>query len=284
MKTKIFSITFLLLVFLCALSYAALDLKFTSVIGISPAAPKTGDSVTLSVAFKAEGDTATNVKIVASIDGTQMNERTFASVPAEAVRTDSFIWTATSGNHNVTYTLDPNHSTGDSDYTNNTISTTLDITSSGSREMLKADPKVLKPKNIRDNLKIDPKVLDPKPDLEVKNLAINPIVSEGGGDDAISIVGHCYRTWDLRVRVKNIGNKDTTEGFLITVMFDGADEYVYEVFGPILLAAGHEYEFYKAGYVSYKQSIRVVASVDSSHKIEESNETNNLLQITEYCE
>jgi hypothetical protein len=286
MKIKICFITFIIIISLAVFSSAALDLKFTSAITTSPVSPVIGDTVTFAVAFKAEGDTATNVKIIGSVDGIQVHERTFASIPAGATRTDSFTWTAAAGNHNVIFTLDPNHTSGDSNYNNNTVSTTLNLTTSDKRKFLKVNPNALKPKNIRDDLNADPNVINLKPDLIVKSVSLAPIATEDNtdNDDLIQIAYPCYQKWGLRVRVRNDGDKKTEAEFLITVMIDGTDEYFYDVFGPITLDAKHEYEFYKAGYTTYKHTVRVVTSVDSSHKIAESDETNNLLTITQYCD
>jgi len=128
MKLKVNVAILLILTSLSALSYSALDLKFTSAISLSPAAPKVGDSLTFTVSFKSEGSVSTNVKIVGGIDGVQSFERVYASIPANAVRTDTFTWVATGGNHTAFFTLDPNHTAGDSNYGNNHLEKPFTVT------------------------------------------------------------------------------------------------------------------------------------------------------------
>lgn len=113
---------------LSVLSYSALDLKFSSAISLSPAAPKVGDTVIFSVTFKSVGAAVTNMKIIGGVDGMQLFERVYVSIQANGSRTDSFTWTATGGNHTAFFTLDPNHTAGDSDYGNNHLEKPFAVT------------------------------------------------------------------------------------------------------------------------------------------------------------
>jgi subtilase family serine protease len=128
MKPKINLAILLMLMSLSVLSYAALDLKFSSVISLSPTAPKVGDTITFTVSFKSEGAMSTNVKIVGGIDGVQLYNRDYASISANGSRTDSFTWVATGGDHTAFFTVDPNHTAGDSNYGNNHLEKPITVT------------------------------------------------------------------------------------------------------------------------------------------------------------
>jgi len=109
---------------------AALDLQFTTAISQSPDPASAGGSVTFTVAFKTFGGAVTNMKITGGVDGTQLFERTYASILADKGRTDSFTWTATAGSHTVWFELDPGHTCGDSNYGNNRIEKSITVVSS----------------------------------------------------------------------------------------------------------------------------------------------------------
>jgi subtilase family serine protease len=119
MKCKIYLITSFIFLTVATLSYAALDLKFTTAINLSPTSPTLGDTVTFSVTFKSEGAIVNNLKIIGGVDGAQLFQRIYASIPANGNRTDTFTWTATAGDHSVFFTLDPDKTAGDSNYNNN---------------------------------------------------------------------------------------------------------------------------------------------------------------------
>jgi subtilase family serine protease len=106
---------------------AALDLQFTTAITQSPDPASAGNVVTFAVSFRTTGGAVTNLKIIGGVDGTQLFERTYASILADKVRTDSFTWTATAGSHTVWFELDPDHTCGDSNYANNRIEKAVTI-------------------------------------------------------------------------------------------------------------------------------------------------------------
>jgi hypothetical protein len=109
-------------ILLCSGIFAlALDLRFTTAISQAPDPAAVGDTVTFTVSFKTFGGAVTNFKIIGEVDGCGNFERTYASIAADKVRTDSFTWTATGGSHTVSFELDPDHTCGDSDYSNNRI-------------------------------------------------------------------------------------------------------------------------------------------------------------------
>lgn len=127
MKTKV-CLAVLLIVFSFSLfSFSAVDLKFTSAIILTPASPSLGDTVTIKVTFQAAGDIVTNMKIIGGVDGAQLFERTYGTIPANGSRTDTFTWTATAGDHTAFFTLDPAKTTGDADYTNNNIQKAFNV-------------------------------------------------------------------------------------------------------------------------------------------------------------
>jgi subtilase family serine protease len=103
------------------LAFAALDLAFTTAITQSPDPASAGNVVTFTVSFRTTGGAVTNLKIIGGVDGTQLFDRTYTSIAADKVRTDSFTWTATAGSHTVWFELDPGHTCGDSNYANNRI-------------------------------------------------------------------------------------------------------------------------------------------------------------------
>jgi hypothetical protein len=109
-------------ILLCSSIFAlALDLRFTTAIAQAPDPATGGASVTFTVAFKTFGGAVTNLKITGGVDGVGIYERTYASIDADKIRTDAFAWTATGGSHTIWFELDPDHTCGDSDYSNNRV-------------------------------------------------------------------------------------------------------------------------------------------------------------------
>jgi subtilase family serine protease len=131
MKCKTLFLAGMILVVSSFFAYGALDLRFTTAISQSPASPSTGDSVTFTVSYRALGAAVTNLKITGGVDGTSIFSRTYASIGADAQRTDSFTWPATAGSHTVWFELDPAHTTGDSDYSNNRVEKSITISVGG---------------------------------------------------------------------------------------------------------------------------------------------------------
>jgi hypothetical protein len=127
MKPRVCLAILLIVMSFSAFSYSALDLKFTSVLKLTPAAHNLGDVVTFQVTFQSSGAAVTNMKIVGGVDGVQLFERAYASISANGSRIDTFTWTATAGDHTAYFTLDPAKTTGDSDYTNNNIQKAFNV-------------------------------------------------------------------------------------------------------------------------------------------------------------
>lgn len=118
---KLFLLACAVLILSNVAAFAALDLRFTTPISMSPSSPVPGNTVTFSVSFKTFGGAVTNLKIIGGMGNNQLFERVYASIPADRVRTDSFTWTAVPGSHTVWFELDPDHASSDSNYANNRV-------------------------------------------------------------------------------------------------------------------------------------------------------------------
>jgi hypothetical protein len=105
----------------------ALDLRFTTAISQAPDPATGGASVTFTVSFKPFDSPVDNLKITGGVDGVGIFERTYAHINAGAQRTDTFTWTATGGAHTAWFELDPLHTAGDSDYSNNRVEKALTV-------------------------------------------------------------------------------------------------------------------------------------------------------------
>jgi hypothetical protein len=115
-------------ILLCSSIFAlALDLRFTTAISQAPDPATGGASVTFTVSFKPFNDPVDNLKITGGVDGVGIFERTYAHINAGAQRTDTFTWTATGGAHTAWFELDPLHTAGDSDYSNNRVEKALTV-------------------------------------------------------------------------------------------------------------------------------------------------------------
>jgi subtilase family serine protease len=121
MKMKVFLYIGVIFLLSGILASAALDLQFVSAIAQLPNPANAGDTVQFSVSFKTTGGPVTNLKIIGGVDGSQLFERTYASILADKTKTDFFTWTAIGGSHTAWFKLDPGHTTGDINFSNNTI-------------------------------------------------------------------------------------------------------------------------------------------------------------------
>lgn len=120
----------MIILFFCLSAFGALDVKFVAQISQTPDPAAVGNEVTLTVSFKPEGGAVTNFKIIGGVgEGPRLLERVYASIPANTVRTDSFKLTIP--NNDYTYTawfrLDPDKTSGDSNYDNNLIVKVISI-------------------------------------------------------------------------------------------------------------------------------------------------------------
>jgi hypothetical protein len=127
MKFKTFLTFGIIFLFSGAFVFAALDLAFVTAITQSPDPATAGATVNFTIGFRTDGGAVTNMRIIGGVDGTQILNRTYASIAADTTRTDAFTWTATAGSHTVWFELDPDHAQGDSDYTNNRIEKAITV-------------------------------------------------------------------------------------------------------------------------------------------------------------
>lgn len=140
MKTKVIYFTCISLFIFSLFAAAALDLRFTTDITISPDPANMGDTVTFSVNWKNFGAAVDNMTIQGGIDGTTILNYTYphldSAVPQE---TKTFTWTATAGTHTVWFELDPAHTCGDSNYSNNRIEKTFVVAGPAGQPNLKIE-------------------------------------------------------------------------------------------------------------------------------------------------
>ncbi|MBN2134229.1 MAG: hypothetical protein JW737_00715 [Acidobacteria bacterium] len=116
-KTTILSI--LCIMVLTALTVSAMDAKFVSSINMTPSSPNVGDTVTFDIGFTVLNGSATSYKVVGGVDGVQLKQRVFATINQGETKYVNFTWVATAGPHTAYFTLDPDHTAGETDYTNN---------------------------------------------------------------------------------------------------------------------------------------------------------------------
>lgn len=118
---KSYLLSALIVLFGCiAITAQAVDIKFVgSEITFSPASPISGDLMTFTATFRPVGGSVTNFKITGEVDGVQLFERVYANIAEGATKTDSFTWTATTGNHVIRFKLDPDNVLGDPTYKDN---------------------------------------------------------------------------------------------------------------------------------------------------------------------
>jgi len=245
-KSRIFLSAAIILFGLSVFSHAALDLKFTTnVIGISPATPKTGDTVTFTVTFKSEGGTSANMKIVGGVDGIKKYERIYASIPANGTRTDAFSWVATGTSHKVFFAIDPDQTAADSNYGNNNVEKSFVVSS------------------LKKALKFDINVFDAKvklkPDLRVYDVVWQPLEEP-----------KCGKKWRMGVILINDSKVAVNKPFTVAVSVQGILADDHKMNG---LNAGQKAGFNYDWYVFNDAYLRIV--VDFHNDIDESREDNN---------
>lgn len=122
---------FLLAAFLLSgiTAFAALDVQFVGSIKQSPDPAFGGSQITFTVSFKPAGGAVSNFKIIGGVDGAKIFERKYASIGSDVLKTDSFKWIALSGTHDIWFELDPDHTSGDTNYSNNKITKNITVVS-----------------------------------------------------------------------------------------------------------------------------------------------------------
>ena len=128
---KSVKLAFCLIAFLLSsiFAVAALDVQFIGVIKQAPDPAAAGNEVTFTVSFKNVGGAVNNYKITGGIGEQQVFERTYASIEADKTKTDSFKITIPNNDHKYIawFRLDPEKTSGDSNYDNNMITKTISI-------------------------------------------------------------------------------------------------------------------------------------------------------------
>lgn len=247
MKVKVLLITIFLIILMNVISYAALDLIFSSEITLAPSSPNSGATVTFSVTFRSLNAAVTNMKIIGGIDGVQKFEKTYNSIPKNGMQTDSFSWTATEGSHKVFFTLDPAHTTADSNTANNTIEKQFNV-STGQN-----------PSNSLNSIKALSKVYQLKPDLKVDSVVWSPLEDP-----------KCGKKWRMGVIIVNDGKVAVTKSFTVALSIEGilVDDHVMNGLYP-----GQKVGFNYDWYIYNNAYVRVVA--DFHNTVDESKEDNN---------
>lgn len=128
MKMKTVFLLTLVFVSLSIFSFAALDLRFTNAITMTPDPATAGTIVTFSVNWKNFGAAVDNMNIIGGIDGLQIFSQLYDHIDsAVPQKKETFSWAATAGDHTVWFELDPSHICGDSNYSNNRVEQTITI-------------------------------------------------------------------------------------------------------------------------------------------------------------
>jgi hypothetical protein len=256
MKFKLFLCISLLFLSLGVSAYPQLDLKFTSDIVIGPSSPKPGDSVKFTVSFKSQGAQAANVQIIGKIDNVQKFTRTFDHMAADETQMVFFSWSATAGNHKITFKLDPLNVAHDTNADNNVIEKQFEVKSSIS---IMSD----KMKIARNNLPLI------KPDLIIEKVTMVPLEEP-----------KCDKKWRMWVYIKNQGLRKFYEPFKTVVNIQGALAIDKEL--TFAQNQPQEASFYYDWYVFDKPYLRIVT--DYYNVIDESDESNNRLFPEIRCE
>jgi subtilase family serine protease len=86
---------------------------------INPAAPAAGTVMTFKASVRASFGNGQPFQVVGGIDGVELFSQASPALLMTKNQAFSFSWTATPGNHNVYFEIDPNKTAGDLDYANN---------------------------------------------------------------------------------------------------------------------------------------------------------------------
>jgi hypothetical protein len=133
MKIKIVMFLMLLFIIIITMSAFSADPKWWTTPGIvfNPTSPSAGNSVTISCQLKEGQSAIDNLKIIAKIDGSKVWEQVYPHFNYNEWATISFTWNATAGSHTVEMIIDPDHTSGDTDYTNNNIQKSFSVAVTG---------------------------------------------------------------------------------------------------------------------------------------------------------
>jgi subtilase family serine protease len=253
MRYKTFLSMGVILLFSSILALAALDLTFTTSISQTPDPATAGSAVTFTVSFKTIGGPADNLKITGGVDGSGILERTYAHINAGLQRTDTFTWTATAGSHTVWFELDPMHTCGDSNYSNNRVEKAITVGGSNSG-------------NSNADRALTVKSFAAKPDL-VPVVTYSPAHFTAGDTVVFSI------------QVNNNGVAASTDN--VMRLRKAGDALVYTQI-PVIAAGGH-WDYTYSWTAECDATHPIILELDPYNACKESNENNNIWFHTLAC-
>jgi hypothetical protein len=130
-KMKSFKLMFCFVAFMLLgiFAFAALDVQFVGGIKQTPDPTAVGNEVTFTASFKPAGGAVTNFKIIGGVGEQRLFERVYASIPVDKIKTESFKLTIPNNDHTYIawFQLDPDKTSGDSNYENNIIKKTISV-------------------------------------------------------------------------------------------------------------------------------------------------------------
>lgn len=265
---------FIIFLLMGTFAFGETDLKFTTGgITMTPDPAAVGNEITFTVHFKPVGGAVDNLKIIGGIDDTAIFERTYAHINADAQKMDFFKWTAISGSHKAWFKIDPNHNTGDTDYSNNLTEKQFTVSSSGNTNPINFSQVDIS--NITLGKKKGIVVISA---LAKPNLQIWVTYSPNNSDILV-----CDGRIDFTLKIKNIGDGAAASAFKYNIYYH--DDLV--LFGYVdPLGAGQE-------IIKEKNSVLIPCDsgcasswkfvVDPDNTINESNEEDNSYNLNLNC-
>jgi hypothetical protein len=88
-------------------------------ISMSPATPLENNLITFAAKFKVTQGPVNNLKVIALRDNIKIFEQIYPHLDQEKIEPVTVQWTATLGNHNIKFIIDPDNTSGDSDRSDN---------------------------------------------------------------------------------------------------------------------------------------------------------------------
>jgi len=95
---------------------------------MEPASPKYGDEILFRCGIQVDAKPVDNLLVVGKIDGVKIKEKVFPSLGISTGPAFAMTWRAWSGGtHNLEFIIDPNHTTDDKDFADNTLQKTFTV-------------------------------------------------------------------------------------------------------------------------------------------------------------
>ncbi len=161
---------------------ATVNLKWNGSVYITTPDFQGGDMINIRAQIYLQYAALDNVKVITTVDGTQVCEQTVPHIDADSYHFVYCDWLSESGAHTIAFTLDPDNSINETNEGDNTLSAIRSIT---------APPP------------------DPSATRDLKfngNIAINPFTTHAGDSQTVS--AHLYGTAVTSNNVKVIGGID----------------------------------------------------------------------------